>query len=244
MASLLQCRRILGVTEDATAVAIKAAYRRMAMLYHPDRNKDPSAEQMFKQINSAYTTLMQTTDANLGDILSDDDIIPKKARCTKKINKPLPLEITLLDAYKGVEFDILGERISLPPGVHSGQQLQLGKYTFEISIENKTKFKRSASDLLTVADISSIDAILGCQLTLVHLDLRVLKYTVPAGLQYGDVVRICGEGMPELSTGKYGDLLVQMHIITPNDLTEQQRTELAKLFSSVTKEQNSNEQKS
>jgi len=38
-------------------VEIKRIYRRLALLYHPDKNPHPSAEQIFKEINEAYDTL-------------------------------------------------------------------------------------------------------------------------------------------------------------------------------------------
>ena len=51
----------LGVARSASAEEIRKAYRRMAMNYHPDRNKgDKKAEQRFKEIREAY------------DVLSDD----------------------------------------------------------------------------------------------------------------------------------------------------------------------------
>lgn len=45
---------ILGVDRSASEVQIKSAYRRLAVRYHPDKNPDPSAEQLFKEINEAY----------------------------------------------------------------------------------------------------------------------------------------------------------------------------------------------
>jgi curved DNA-binding protein len=48
---------ILGVRRNATDTEIKKAYRKLAQKYHPDVNKDPSAETRFKQINEAYEVL-------------------------------------------------------------------------------------------------------------------------------------------------------------------------------------------
>ena len=53
---------VLGVARDADAKAIKSAYRKLAMQYHPDRNPgDAEAEAKFKEVGEAYA------------ILSDDD---------------------------------------------------------------------------------------------------------------------------------------------------------------------------
>ncbi len=47
----------LGVSENASADEIKKAYRKLARKYHPDINKDPDAQEKFKEINAAYEVL-------------------------------------------------------------------------------------------------------------------------------------------------------------------------------------------
>ncbi len=48
---------ILGVSKTASPAEIKSAYRKLALQWHPDRNKDPGAEAKFKEINNAYGVL-------------------------------------------------------------------------------------------------------------------------------------------------------------------------------------------
>jgi DnaJ-class molecular chaperone len=48
---------ILGVSRDASLEEIKKAYRKLALEWHPDRNKSPEAEERFKEINEAYEVL-------------------------------------------------------------------------------------------------------------------------------------------------------------------------------------------
>lgn len=50
---------ILGVARDANKEDIKRAYRRLARKYHPDVNKEPGAEEHFKEINRAYEVLSE-----------------------------------------------------------------------------------------------------------------------------------------------------------------------------------------
>src|SRR5580658_2437110 len=49
---------VLGVARDATPEQLKAAYRKLAMQYHPDRNNgDKAAEEKFKEVGEAYSVL-------------------------------------------------------------------------------------------------------------------------------------------------------------------------------------------
>jgi molecular chaperone DnaJ len=48
---------VLGVARDADEKAIKDAFRTLALKYHPDRNKEPGAEERFKEIAEAYAVL-------------------------------------------------------------------------------------------------------------------------------------------------------------------------------------------
>ena len=50
--------KFLGVKREASKDEIKDAYRKLAMQFHPDRNKDPGAEEKFKEISEAYAVLI------------------------------------------------------------------------------------------------------------------------------------------------------------------------------------------
>lgn len=50
---------ILGISRDVDKEEIKRAYRRLARKYHPDINKEPGAEERFKEINRAYEVLSE-----------------------------------------------------------------------------------------------------------------------------------------------------------------------------------------
>ena len=52
---------VLGLSKGASEDEIKKAYRQLAKKYHPDLNKEPGAEEKFKEINEAYETLSDST---------------------------------------------------------------------------------------------------------------------------------------------------------------------------------------
>ncbi|WUJ70065.1 DnaJ domain-containing protein [Kribbella soli] len=62
----------LGVSRDASADEIQKSYRRLARKYHPDVNKDPDAEERFKQVSEAYDVLSDPQQRKRYDAFGDD----------------------------------------------------------------------------------------------------------------------------------------------------------------------------
>ena len=48
---------VLGIAREASEEDIKKAFRKLALEYHPDRNKNEGAEDKFKEVNEAYQVL-------------------------------------------------------------------------------------------------------------------------------------------------------------------------------------------
>lgn len=80
----------LGISRDAAESEIKNAYRKLAFKYHPDRNKDPGAEERFKEISEAYA------------ILSDSE---KRRQYNQFGHAGISGRYTWDDIYRGVNFD-------------------------------------------------------------------------------------------------------------------------------------------
>ena len=69
--------KILGVQSNASDSDIKKSYRKLALIYHPDKNPSPEASESFKQISEAYTIL-----SNYQKRKEYDDSIKSKEKST------------------------------------------------------------------------------------------------------------------------------------------------------------------
>lgn len=65
---------ILGVAKNASETEIKKAYRKLALKYHPDKNKSPGAENKFKEIAEAYEVLSDTKKRNIYDQVGEEGL--------------------------------------------------------------------------------------------------------------------------------------------------------------------------
>jgi molecular chaperone DnaJ len=81
---------VLGVQKGASKDEIKDAYRKLAMQFHPDRNKDAGAEERFKEISEAYA------------VLSDDQ---KRQTYDNLGHQGFDQRYTSEDIFRGADFD-------------------------------------------------------------------------------------------------------------------------------------------
>ncbi|CAH1372364.1 unnamed protein product [Tenebrio molitor] len=66
--------KILGINKDASDDEIKKAYRKLALKYHPDKNKSPEAEEKFKEIAEAYEVLSDKKKRDVYDAYGEDGL--------------------------------------------------------------------------------------------------------------------------------------------------------------------------
>ena len=64
----------LGIDRQSTDDEIKKAYRKLALKYHPDKNKHPGAEERFKEIAEAYEVLSDSNKRAAFDRYGEDNI--------------------------------------------------------------------------------------------------------------------------------------------------------------------------
>lgn len=104
--------KVLGVSENASSDEIKNAYRKLAMLYHPDRNiGDNSCIDKFKQVVAAYETLIDAKKRQNYDVKNR---IFKKKSTTAKKDKDFVVDpnIGIYSDASPPKFDIWGQPLS------------------------------------------------------------------------------------------------------------------------------------
>ena len=133
------------------------------------------------------------------------------------------INISLEDAYIGKQLKLPGgQTINLPAGIRHGTRFVIDNAIYEVNIAPHIKFKRSNDDLLIDIEITAIEAMLSIDAQLDHLDKSVLQFTIPAGIQTGQVVRLGSKGMKNPESDRPGDLMVRVTVTTPKNLTPDQ----------------------
>ncbi|XP_044269674.1 dnaJ protein homolog 1-like [Tribolium madens] len=66
--------KILGINKNASDDEIKKAYRKLALQYHPDKNKSPGAEEKFKEIAEAYEVLSDKKKRDVYDAYGEEGL--------------------------------------------------------------------------------------------------------------------------------------------------------------------------
>uniref|UniRef100_A0A182T6M8 J domain-containing protein n=1 Tax=Anopheles maculatus TaxID=74869 RepID=A0A182T6M8_9DIPT len=66
--------KILGVSKSASDDEIKKAYRKLALKYHPDKNKSPQAEERFKEVAEAYEVLSDKKKRDIYDQYGEEGL--------------------------------------------------------------------------------------------------------------------------------------------------------------------------
>ena len=129
------------------------------------------------------------------------------------------INLTLEDAYRGKQLRLTGGiAINIPAGVRPGTKFFHEQLIYEVQIHPHAKFKRANDDLLIDVEITAIEAMLSVDAILDHLDGSKLQFTIPAGIQNGQVVRLGGKGMINPEVDRYGDLMIRIAVTTPKTL--------------------------
>jgi len=135
---------------------------------------------------------------------------------------------------KGVVKEKKQVQVRIPPGVDEGARLRLrgkgeagalggppGDLYIEVRISPHSLFHRQGRDLQYAAHLSFVEAALGREIQIPTLHSHA-NLKIPSGTQPGAKFRIPGEGLPGIKGNSRGDLVVEVHLQTPTQLTPRQ----------------------
>ena len=140
--------------------------------------------------------------------------------------------------------------VNIPAGVETGTRIRLsgegeagmrGGPTGDLYIFIETRehaiFKRDGVNLFITIPVSMITAALGGEVEVPTIDGGKSRVKVPAGTQAGKQLRLRGKGMPALRGGGAGDMLIELAVETPVNLTAKQK-ELLEEFEKLAADNN------
>ena len=129
-------------------------------------------------------------------------------------------------------------KIHIPIGIQSGQQIRLqgmgaagtnggehGDLYIEISVKPHPYFQRERNDIHLTIPLDFVDAILGTKIEVPTVNGNVYL-TIPEGTQPGQTLRMRGQGIKDLRSGKPGDQYVHLDIKSPSSLSKKQKEAL------------------
>lgn len=250
---------VLGVSKSADAAEIKRGYRKQAMKYHPDQNKDDKeAEAKFKEVNAAYDVLKDEQKraaydrfgeaafdgsmgggqggnpfgggfagaGNFSDIFEDmfgDFMGGGRGSSTGAMRGSdiqYGLDITLEDAYKGIE-----KNITIPTNATcencDGKGSEKGQDPDKCSTCDGAGRIRAQQGFFTIEKTCETCNGAGhiisnpckkCSGTGRIQKEKTLKVAVPKGIEAGRRIRLSGEGEAGMRGGGPGDLYILINV--------------------------------
>jgi curved DNA-binding protein len=196
--------KILGVPRDADQAEIKQAYRKLARRYHPDVNKDPDAEDKFKEVNEAYEVLKDADNRQAYDRFGADWKHGQQ--------------------FDGAGFGGFGGGAYSSGGFSGGGDFSdffesIFGGGFQQHGSPFQQVRRRGADQQLKLDISLEEAYSGGTKTIQFAknpgssELKKLKINIPRGVSQGQKIRLAKQGQASPNGGDAGDLFLEMNIL-------------------------------
>jgi|14BtaG_2_1085337.scaffolds.fasta_scaffold03561_2 DnaJ-class molecular chaperone len=173
---------------------------------------------------------------------------------TRNRNIHIKINVSLREAYEGsnkrVKYTAGSETktldVQIPKGVIAGQTMRMrglgdnaangapaGDLLIAIDVINDPHYERSGQNLFTVINLTCFEAMLGTEKIIKTLTEKELKVKIPNGTQPGQKMVLRGQGMPIMDSNVYGDLLVELKISIPTNLTTEQQNLIQDILKNI-----------
>lgn len=198
----------LGVDRNASADEIRRAYRNLARRYHPDVNKEPGAEDRFKEISEAYEVLRDEEKRERYDRLGAN------WRAGQDVSGAGGFE----EAFRGGAGDGVGDvRADFGGGDFSDLFEGLfgrrgGRASRGTGRGGFDSFSMRGSDREAVLELSLEEAARGGRRQLTLPDGGRLEVDIPRGVVDAQRIRLAGQGGAGVGGGPAGDLFLRIRL--------------------------------
>lgn len=217
---------------------------------------DPEKKRNYDQFGQEDPQWRRYDGTNFNDNFADifGDIFGNfRQRRPQNPDGRMRISISLQDAYFGKSIAIGLENNTLnfdiPPGVRDGQQFVIpgrgpsripgappGDIILIIDIVMPMDYGREGNTLFVRAQVDAIDAIVGTEVDVQHINGKTYRLKVPAGCKEGQRIKMRGLGMPDPQNSVAGDLVVIMHVDVPTIRDE----EILKVLNTIREKRGNN----
>lgn len=220
--------------------AAKRKYDRKWNSQHPNANKKVLN---VKKPNKTIINMF------FGKVEKQQEENKHKIHPVKGENVETEIKTSLNEAFYGLEKKISLRTIdggmksftvTIPEGIRNGEKIRLigqgkpgrdggknGDLFLKINIVQDKKFKLQGSDIYTDLLLTPWEAALGTRASVQSIDDETKVY-IPQGIQSGEKIRIPGKGY-KISNGTRGDLVAEVKVMVPKQLTKQEKIMFEKL---------------
>lgn len=207
--------RILGVSKNASAEEVKKAYRRLALRYHPDRNKgDKAAEEKFKEMSEAYAVLSDPEKRRQYDTFGSSGFHQRFSR---------------EDIFQGFDFSSIFKDLGFGDlfgqGSPGGRRGNAQGFRYDFSESGGPQFgdhrqfhqeiRPKGKDIILELPINLTEVLHGAEKMVSFRrggQVERVSLKIPAGIEDGKKLRIAGKGEPGLQGGAAGNLYLKIKV--------------------------------
>jgi len=204
--------KLLGVDKKASEGEIKKAYRKLAMKYHPDRNKgDKSAEEKFEKISEAYAVLHDKEKRKQYDTFGASDFRQRYSQ------EDIFRNVNFGDIFRefGFENGSFGNIFMGGGGPGRGFSFSFGGDPYTSRSAGR-QAQAKGPDLVYELPVTLHDVLHGAT-KMIALEeggkTRKINVKLPKGMVSGKKIRIAGKGQPGAFGGPPGDLYIQAKVL-------------------------------
>ena len=207
---------LLGIEPGATAAEIKRAFRRLAMHWHPDRNRDPHAVERFKQVRAAYEHLLAGFESATPEAAAEPTTESAAEPVAHPGDRHQTLEITVEQAFLGATREVWVERTQPCEDCQGSGWRELSHSRLCTECHGSGRL-RTAQGLQACPDCEGRGyrrrvECEHCQGSGQRPQPVAYSLQVPAGSEEGMVLRLGGAGEPAEAWPEPGDLRVTLRV--------------------------------